>query len=61
MSLRDWFAGMVMPCATGMSVAEWVESAYSIADAMIAERDRKPEPPEFPFYHDAQGNEPAEY
>jgi len=45
MSLRDWFAGMVlmgMPMGSPASRAEW---AYQVADAMLAERS-KPAIPE---------------
>ena len=49
MTLRDWFAGQVL-CRTtiqnadGLSDAEkhafWAETAYAVADAMLAERGK---------------------
>ncbi len=46
MSLRDWFAGMAMQGILREDVEQdlpdvvMARAAYSIADAMIAERDR---------------------
>lgn len=50
MSLRDWFAGRVIPqiwaedCANvddeGMTLDEMAHEAYRMADAMLAERDK---------------------
>lgn len=54
MTLRDWFAGQAIPVAAqweqmsptyGESVGSYrgiAERAYYIADAMLAERERKP-------------------
>ena len=46
MSLRDWFAGMVAASTAGLMVvedhygySEVADIAYSIADALIAERE----------------------
>ena len=47
LSIRDWFAGQVLPAVfTQMNEPEHdysdvAGSAYAMADAMIAERDRK--------------------
>jgi hypothetical protein len=47
MALRDWFAGQALPTVAAYDSnpdvfeAEWIASrAYSIADAMLAERDK---------------------
>jgi len=46
MSLRDWFAGMVLqgrlsnPAFGGGSEEGWAREAYRYADAMIAEREK---------------------
>ncbi len=55
MSLRDWFAGMasqgILACAgphlagEGEGALRWAsvaEGAYSLADAMMAQREKKP-------------------
>jgi hypothetical protein len=50
MTLRDYFAakviaGAVMHCGTGFvgeNAADYAAAAYTIADAMIAARERKP-------------------
>lgn len=46
MSLRDWFAGMAMQgfLASGIidwRPTQWADSAYIVADAMLAARDRR--------------------
>ena len=50
MSLRDWFAGQALTLISGRSwdhvgvgdelIAQWAETAYAIADAMLKERNR---------------------
>jgi len=46
MSLRDWFAGMALQgimvsWPQGSGFANAVEDAYNVADAMIAQREKK--------------------
>ena len=42
MSLRDWFAGMVLQgmLAGEMTSAKHAEQAYAFADAMLTQRER---------------------
>jgi hypothetical protein len=49
MSMRDWFAGQALAGLLGgpqgggaPNIERIVMSAYAIADAMLAERERKP-------------------
>jgi hypothetical protein len=54
MSLRDWFAGMALGALRSQiltmmmtkegDVSKAAEVAYRVADAMIAQRDKNPEP-----------------
>ena len=45
MSLRDWFAGMALPAVIERKTCAYPDQvaaiSYRIADAMIAERERK--------------------
>jgi hypothetical protein len=44
MSLRDWFAGQALPGISfdcGLSVQEAAERAYELADAMLAQREKR--------------------
>lgn len=44
MTLRDWFAGQALSALSGIindSGPEFATRAYQIADAMIAERNKK--------------------
>jgi len=44
-ALRDYFAGQaVLACNRGSSSLEFARRAYSIADAMLAERAKEPKP-----------------
>jgi len=45
MTLRDYFAGQaLLACNRGSSSVEFARMAYSIADAMLAERAEEPKP-----------------
>jgi hypothetical protein len=44
MSLRDWFAGQALQCVLvePWDADEMARRVYGVADAMLAERERKP-------------------